>query len=135
MPDLEFHHVGCAVASIEEALASYRPVARKIGETIAIAEQGVRVCFIEIAPGSHVELVEPAAGGAMLSNLLKKRITYYHLGFVTKEFERTIEELTAEGYHHLNTFHSEAFDMRRCAFLASPVAHLIEIIESPYPEV
>jgi catechol 2,3-dioxygenase-like lactoylglutathione lyase family enzyme len=130
MPNLKFHHVGCVVASIPEALESYRPMARTVGEIIAIATQGVNICFIEIGPGTHVELVEPSAGDeSIIGRLLKKRISYYHLGFLTQDFDAAIEDLVANDYRHLNTFRSEAFGMRRCAFLANPGAHLIEIIE------
>ena len=131
MPNLKFHHVGCVVKSIEEALEAYRPIARRIAGTIPIRSQGVNVCFVEIAPESHVELVEPMEGESAVGRLLGKRVTYYHLGFLTPEFEPAVESLVNEGYHHLSTFQSEAFEMRRCAFLVSPVAHLIEIIEDP----
>jgi methylmalonyl-CoA/ethylmalonyl-CoA epimerase len=131
MPDLRLHHVGCAVASIPDAVEAYRPIARNVGAVIPIAAQGVAVCFVEIAPGAHVELVQPTEGTSPVGQLLKKRISYYHLGFLTADFDRTVEELTAAGHQILASFRSEAFGMRRCAFLASPVAHLIEVIEEP----
>jgi len=134
MSGLEFHHVGCVVASIEESLPSYRPIARVIGEIIPIASQGVNVCFVEIGPGTHVELVEPTEGESILRQLLKRRINYYHLAFLTRGFDSAIETLVAESYRHLNTFRSEAFGMRRCAFLTSAVAHLIELVEAPESE-
>lgn len=131
MLNLTFHHVGCAVESIREARECYRLMARSMGEIIPISAQGVNICFVEIAPGFHVELVESQEGESVVARLLKKQITYYHLGFLTPRFEQAIESLTAEGYHQINTFRSEAFGMRRCAFLASPAAHLIELIEAP----
>lgn len=131
MPELRFHHVGCVVASIPLAIEAYRPLARSVSQVFTIAEQGVRVCFVEIAPGMHAELVEPAEGESAVGRLLKKRISFYHLAFLTTGLDSSIEDLSAQGYVHLNTFRSEAFGMRRCAFLASPVAHLVELIEEP----
>jgi methylmalonyl-CoA/ethylmalonyl-CoA epimerase len=130
MSSLAFHHVGCVVENIRGAIEGYRLLARSVGEIIHVSTQGVNVCFVEIAPQSYIELVEPVEGNSMITGLFKKRATYYHLGFVTASFDQAIESLTADGYHHLSTFCSEAFQMRRCAFLASPVAHLIEIIET-----
>jgi Glyoxalase/Bleomycin resistance protein/Dioxygenase superfamily len=130
MSSLAFHHVGCVVESIPDAIEGYRLLARSLGEIIHVSTQGVNVCFVEIAPQSYIELVEPVRGNSMITRLVKKHTTYYHLAFLTTNFEQAIESLTADGYHHLSTFCSEAFQMRRCAFLANSVAHLIEIIET-----
>jgi methylmalonyl-CoA/ethylmalonyl-CoA epimerase len=125
-----FHHVGCAVKSIAEAVEAYRPMALSVSPEIPITAQGVKVCFVEISPGSFIELVEAATEDSLLRQMIKKGITYYHTGYLTEDFDGTLEQLDAAGFRHINTFHSEAFEQRRCAFLASPVAHLIEIIES-----
>jgi hypothetical protein len=55
--------------------------------------------------------------------------TYYHAGYVTKYFDSVMASLPQEGYVHMQTLHSEVFGGLRCAFLMSPVFHLIEIIE------
>ena len=124
-----FHHVGCVVADIKTTIATYRPFALHVGEVVSIASQGVNVCFVEIAPGQHVELVEPNTETSIVSGLLRRRTSYYHLGFKVVQFDQAVDTLTESGYRHLDTFYSEAFEMRRCAFLASPVGHLIELIE------
>jgi hypothetical protein len=126
---LTFHHVGCAVKDIGRAIEAYGPVARSVGEIVNIESQKVRVCFVEVGPGSYIELVEAAGDPSPISQLLAKRMSFYHVGFLTRTFDAALEDLQGQGYLHLNTFHSEAFGMRRCAFLATPVAHLIEIIE------
>ena len=128
-PLLTFHHVGCVVKNIGEAMEAYRPVARHIGETLYIESQKVRVCFVEVGPGTYVELVEPVGEESAVGQLLAKRISFYHIGFLVRDFDQRLRDLAENGYLHMSTFRSEAFGMRRCAFLASPVAHLIEIIE------
>ena len=129
MTNLVFHHVGCAVANIGEALKAYKPLTLNVGEVIPVSSQSVNVCFLELGPQLHVELVEPSGEVSMISQLLKKRVSFYHLGFLAANFDEALDELTTQDHHHLSTFRSEAFGMRRCAFLASPAAHLIEIIE------
>jgi hypothetical protein len=126
---LTFHHVGCVVDDLAEAIEAYRPVARTIGEVFHIATENVRLCFVGTGSDSFIELIEPSGGESVVNQLLKKRITFYHIGLIAPDFDAAIEHLVGEGYVHLRTFRSEAFAMRRCAFLASPIAHLIEIIE------
>jgi hypothetical protein len=129
---LVFHHVGCAVKDLAEGIAAYRHMAISVSAETFIAAQGVKVCFIEVSPGSFVELVE-GSGEESIARMLKKGIAYYHTGYFSDDFDQSLKELDAAGFRHLNTFQSEAFGMRRCAFLASPVAHLIEIIEQAAP--
>jgi methylmalonyl-CoA/ethylmalonyl-CoA epimerase len=126
---LTFHHVGCVVKNLEQAIEAYRPIARGIGEIRYIESQKIRVSFVEIGPGSYVELIEPAGEDSTVSQLLKSRVTFYHIGFLVRDFDAALEALQDKRYMHLSTFRSEAFGMRRCAFLACPVAHLIEIVE------
>lgn len=125
---LTFHHVGCVVKNLEQAIEAYRPVARDIGEIQYIESQKIRVSFVEIGPGSYVELIEPGEGSTV-NQLLRSRITFYHIGFLVRDFDVALQALQDKGYMHVSTFRSEAFGMRRCTFLASPIAHLIEIIE------
>ena len=126
---LTFHHVGCVVKDLAEAIETYRPLARGIGSIVHVASQNVRICFIEVSPHSFIELIEPAGPDSAVSQLLQKRTTFYHVGFLANDFDAALGQLVAQGYMHLGSFCSEAFGMRRCAFLASPIAHLIEVIE------
>ena len=125
---LTLHHIGILVNSIEEATGAYRELDARISQPVAIASQSVRVCFVDMDSSVAIELIEPTAKGVS-QDLLKRGITYYHLGYLVPKFDSALEDLAELNYVHLQTFHSEAFEGRRCAFLMSPVLHLIEIIE------
>jgi methylmalonyl-CoA/ethylmalonyl-CoA epimerase len=125
---LTLHHIGVLVNSIEAAAAAYRELDARISKPVAIASQSVRVCFVDMDSSVAIELIEPTAKGVS-QDLLKRGITYYHLGYLVPRFDSALENLAELNYVHLQTFHSEAFEGRRCAFLMSPVLHLIEIIE------
>jgi methylmalonyl-CoA/ethylmalonyl-CoA epimerase len=125
---LTLHHIGIMVNNIEAAAAAYRELNARISEPVAIASQGVRVCFVDMDSSVAIELIEPTEAGVN-QDLLKRGITYYHLGYLVPRFDSALENLAELNYVHLQTFHSEAFEGRRCAFLMSPVLHLIEIIE------
>ena len=128
---LKFHHTGCLVKNIDEAIDSYRGLFQPefIGEKIYISSQEVFVCFIGIGHEIFIELVQPASETSIVRNMIKKGITYYHKGFLVEDIEAEIKILEEKNYKWLQTFHSEAFNNKRCAFLMSPVMHLIELIE------
>lgn len=130
-PNLTFHHTGIAVDSIDEALVSYRALvsADKISEIYIVSSQKVRVCFIETAPGVFLELVEPLTEESSIFRLRKKGISFYHIAFTTPVLEASVKQLEDASYKPMEYFHSEAFHGKRCIFLFSPDAHLIELIE------
>jgi len=125
---LTLHHIGVLVNNIEEATAAYRELNAKISEPVVIASQSVRVCFVDMDSSVAIELIEPTARGVG-QDLLKRGITYYHLGYLVSDFEAALANLEELNYLHLQTFRSEVFEGRRCAFLMSPVLHLVEVIE------
>ena len=125
---LTLHHVGVLVNRIENAAEAYAELNGKVSPPISIASQNVRVCFIDMGSGVAIELVEPLENGSG-KGLLKRGVTYYHLGYLVRDFDAALEALVELNYTHMSSFHSEAFEGRRCAFLMSPVLHLIEIIE------
>jgi methylmalonyl-CoA/ethylmalonyl-CoA epimerase len=127
-PGLTLHHIGVLVHALGEAMAVYRQMGASIGEPVTISSQGVRVCFADMKGSVAIELVEAAANGVAKS-LLKRGMTYYHLGYTAADFDAALESLEGSNYVLLQSFQSEAFNGRRCAFLMSPVRHLIEIIE------
>jgi methylmalonyl-CoA/ethylmalonyl-CoA epimerase len=126
--NLTLHHIGILVKRLDQAAAAYRELQARISEPVVISSQHVRVCFVDMDSSVAIELVEPTEKG-VAQDLLKRGIAYYHLGYVVPDFDAALESLVALSYVHLQTFRSEAFDGRRCAFLMSPVLHLIEIIE------
>jgi len=128
---LTYHHTGCLTHSIEESKAIYAGMGfGSSSETYTISDQKVKVCFIEMSPGIFLELVEPIGDNVPLNKLLKSKVSFYHLAYLADDFDKTLENLRDAGFYLVNTFRSEAFSNRYCAFLYTPEMHLIEIIES-----
>ena len=67
------NHVGVATPSIERSVALYRDVlgATQVGDPFDMAEQGVRVCFID-APNMQIELIEPLGADSPITKFLEK---------------------------------------------------------------
>jgi hypothetical protein len=129
LESFRFHHVGCAVRSIDDAIASLAPVVLSASRPVTVSSQKVRVCFLEMNPGVYLELVESTGDESAIAVMLKRGISFYHVGFIVERFDRAIEALAEQRYRHLQTFVSEAFSGRRCAFLMSETMQLIEVIE------
>ena len=128
--NLIFHHTGCITSSIEDSKNAYSTMGfLNSSNTFTINHQKVKVCFIEIATGIFLELVEPFADNDTLSKYLRNKTSFYHLGFLTADAESTIEQLQKDGFYLINKFNSEAFSNKLCAFFYTPEMHLIEIIQ------
>ncbi len=132
LEELELHHVGCAVKSIENSLVTYRDILgfKNISQVFHLIDISVDICFVEISPGFFIELIEPIGEKSIVNNYIKKGISYYHLGFKVKNIEATIENLLNQEFREVASVHSPAFDNRLCVFLYSPELHLVEIIDS-----
>lgn len=126
----DFHHVGCLVADIANAIDDYRVLhpAGEVSQVFHISDQHVKVCFFSIGQ-TLIEFVEPGPGAASLHKLLQKGTSFYHIGVFTDSMEQEIARLEENGYRRLSLFRSEAFGGRYCAFMLSNSMHLIELIE------
>ncbi len=128
---LKFHHVGCLVESIDESIGIYKNLfaIKNISDKIYIASQGVYVCFVQMGNNEFIELVEPKDEDSVVHRLKQKGFSYYHIGYLVGDIDKTINDLEDKHFKLLNTFYSEAFQMKKCAFLFSPETHLIELIQ------
>jgi len=128
---LSFHHVGILVESIENSATQYSELFGKanISGITTIASQKVKVCFVKISEASFIELVEPIDQESVVYKLLRKRVNYYHIGYKVADILFAVSKLEQLNYKALDFFNSEAFDGKRCIFLFTPDAYLIELIE------
>src|SRR3546814_18008505 len=73
------NHIGVATPSIADSIAHYRDVmgAAKIHTPFDMAEQGVKVCFVDTPGangtfGTQIELIEPLDAASPINGLLEK---------------------------------------------------------------
>jgi len=94
------NHVGVATPSIEASMTMYRDLlgAEAIGEPFDLAEQGVKVCFID-APNTQIELIEPYDDSSPIAGFLAKNPAggQHHLCFEVADIHAAIADLTAKG--------------------------------------
>lgn len=129
---IHFHHIGLLVNDMDVGIENYKALLRsdKVPDIYTIHTQGVKVCFIELAQGNFIELVQPLNDTSVVAKMLKKGWNYYHIGYLTSNIESEVKRLEDLGYKAMEYFNSEAFGMKRCIFLFSPEAQLIELIEN-----
>lgn len=128
---LNFHHIGIAVSSIAESAENYKALFGEqcISKIYDISSQQVKVCFVDMGNNTFIELVEATTEDSSIHRLRKKGITYYHTAYKVSDIKKTVAVLTELNYKAFEYFNSEAFNGKRCIFLFSPDAHLIELIE------
>ena len=128
--NLIFHHTGCITRNIEDSKVAYAALGfGHTSQTYTITSQKVKVCFIEISANVFLELVEPFEDNETLNKYFKTKTTFYHLGFLTANFNETVQRLQDDGFYLINRFNSEAFNNKLCAFVFTREMLLSEIIE------
>ena len=125
---MTFHHIGCAVRSIETSLRCYLQLIGKhrYTHTFDVSTQGVRVCFVELEPGTYLELIEPIERDSPLHRYT--RTGFYHLCFLVGDLQEQTARLE-RGFRAMPAFASEAFAGHQCQFVVTPENHLIEFAE------
>ncbi len=128
---LEFHHVGLLVEDLDFSILQYVELFGKeyVSDIYQVESQKVKVCFVKNGVNSYIELVQPTSEDSVVSKLLKKRSSYYHIGYMVDDIATTISKLELLNYKSMEVFYSEAFNGNKCVFLFSPEAHLFELIE------
>ena len=128
---LTFHHVGLIVESIENSIAHYAKVfgEENISEIFTLKSQQIRECFVRNSSSTYIGLVEPLNEDSIVYNLLKKRISYYHIAYKVKDIQSMVGQLEKLNYKAIDFFSSEAFTNKKCIFLYTPDGHLVELIE------
>jgi len=130
---LKFHHVGCAVRDMEKAVAFYSETlgCKRVTEPVSVPSQNVRVCFVQLAPGALLELVEGLEGESPVDQLIEKTGGGpYHLCFEVSDLDAAIKALRKKRCFPLTRFEQHVEGLSRFAFLLTPDRHLFELCET-----
>jgi methylmalonyl-CoA/ethylmalonyl-CoA epimerase len=92
------HHVGVAVADLDEAISTYeRLFDARVELRDALAEQGVEAASLFVG-SSRVELLASTGGDTPISRFLAKRGPgMHHIALETDDVAATLRELSAAG--------------------------------------
>ena len=128
---MEFHHVGIAVNSIEEAAKWYVGIGYNLTETIEDTIQNVRIAFLNRSDSPLLELVQPVDKTSPVCNILKKvGVSAYHFCYETDNLLEIIENLEKQDFRVLvEPVKAVAFNNRKISFLYHIDNGLIELLE------
>lgn len=136
---MRFHHIGCAVESIQDYLDEFfaplfAPVS--VSRTFEDPIQRVRVAFVEVSPGTLIELVEPVGEDSPVRRFVgSPRGGLYHLCYEVNDLEAQIARFRKKRCLLLAApVPAVAFGGRRIVFLMTPQRDLIELVEAGYVE-
>ena len=132
--NLSFHHVGCAVKSIDAALHYYTGIMgfERVSETVEVSSQQVRVCFVKLGEGILLELVEGMGEGSPVERRIESSGGGpYHICYEACDLDTTIQRLREKGFHRLKRFEMSVGERRLFAFMLTPDRQLLELCETP----
>lgn len=124
-------HVGIAVLSIDDALATYRALGLSEAGREAVESQGVVTAFLPLGD-TRLELLEPTGPDSPIAKFLAKRGPgIHHVCFAVDDLEGALADLKSRGFRLVHERPVPGADGRRVAFLHPSAGHgvLIELSE------
>ena len=132
---MKIHHVGVAVAAIDEVLDDYVALGYAVGTRVVDDARRVDIAFVR--NGDYViELVAPAAADSPVDGLLKKvGPSPYHLCYVVDDMTAAVKHLRRSGYVRVTApSPAPAIGYASVAFLHHRRVGLIELVELTAPD-
>lgn len=125
--NLKIHHVGIACKNIEKAVREYKKMYNVIEESEIVYDelQHANLCMLKTDTGLDVEFIS----GEQVANLLKARITYYHICYSVENIEVAIKHFEENGSLMISEPKpAKLFGGKRVTFLMTKLG-LIELVE------
>jgi methylmalonyl-CoA/ethylmalonyl-CoA epimerase len=127
------HHVGVAVADLDEAITTYeRLFGAKVEHRDALAEQGVEAVSMLVGD-SRVELLAPTGENTPVGRFLARRGPgMHHLALESPDVESTMRDLEAAGAELIDEHPRRGLFGKQVAFVHPTAVHgvLTEVVSS-----
>ena len=93
----KLHHIGVAVANLEEAIRAYRALGLAVEKVEEVPSEKVRVAFLPVGE-AHLELLEPTDPASPVARFLEKRGPgLHHLCFAVQDIGKALASAQAAG--------------------------------------
>jgi len=125
------HHIGIAVANLEEALHRFATMGFHAGPPEVVTSEGVRLAFVR-SGDAQLELLESLTPDGVIARFLAKRGEgLHHLAFRTPDIRAAMADLRARGFQVLNEEPRRGHHGRLVAFIHPKSAHgvLLELVQ------
>lgn len=96
MNEFPLDHVGVAVTSIRESVATFEPITGATCSSIEeLPEHDVNVAFV-----GSIELIEPRSSASPLARFLSRRGPgIHHVAYRVPDLRATLQDLNTQGFH------------------------------------
>lgn len=124
---MKIHHVGIVCKKIEKAIRDYKSLYNVTEQSEIVYDelQKANLCLLKTDTGLDVEFIS----GEKVANLLKSRITYYHLCYTVENLEAEILRFEENGSLVVSDPKPAIlFGGKRVAFLLTSTG-LVELLE------
>ncbi|MDY4562835.1 MAG: VOC family protein [Candidatus Cryptobacteroides sp.] len=124
---MRIHHIGIACKNIKKAIKAYSSMYNviNVSEILHDELQNADLCILKTDTGLDVEFIS----GEKVANLIKSRVTYYHLCYSVENIEDAIIHFEENGCIVVSDPKPAIlFGGKRVAFLMTPTG-LIELVE------
>lgn len=128
--DMEFHHIGVAVKSIEKEFPVYALLGyEKERDVFEDHAQGIRGLFITAAGQPRLELLENLEGSHTLDKQLENGQKFYHAAYYVKNIEVAAGMYQKNRAKMISPLKESAYFGKRICFLMLPNMQMIELLE------
>lgn len=127
------HHIGVAVRSLEDAVASYQKFGLQTETIEDVPLQGVRVAFLRTG-GVRLELLQSLRSDGVIARFIERRGEgIHHLAFETKDIRAEMRRLRTAGLELVDEEPRPGARGRLVAFVHPRSTHgvLLELVEEP----
>lgn len=126
----EFHHIGCATASMERERNLFEFLGYKLeGESFIDPIQGIEGCFLT-GPGPRIELLQNLPGKDTLTPWLNNGVKMYHFAYMVEDIMAALAWANSQrAIVVVQPVASIAFGGRRISFIMFRTELMIEFIE------
>ena len=125
------HHVGIAVARLDEAVAKYRSMGFAVGPAETVESEGVRLAFV-MEGDTRLELLESLRPDGVIAKFIGKRGEgMHHVAFSVPDVRKAISDLRGKGFEVIDTEPRRGHGGRLVAFVHPKSLHgvLLELVQ------
>ncbi|MGE3163759.1 MAG: methylmalonyl-CoA epimerase [Planctomycetota bacterium] len=129
----ELDHLGVAVTNLEDALAVWRTLGARLDTIEEVAEQQVRVAFLDTGDVA-TELLEPLSDDSPIAKFLAAgRRGVHHVAYRVNDVERVLADLRGRGLALIHEHSVPGSRGTRIAFIHPRATGgvLVELVEYP----
>jgi len=135
VPPQGVHHIGIAVADLDEAVETYRKLFQaEVDHETTIADQGIRAAALQVGGETLVELVAATEADTPVGRFLAKRGPgMHHIAIEVADIRAELTRLAAAGVNLIDTEPRTGLFGLQVAFIHPESSHgvLYELVQLP----